>query len=100
MKVAHDDFSARGFFRYASFYTGFTKTCDMCGTETVLIAMLEDSEWVADTILETPRLSGVVAIDRNRWSASTEIGGRLPPKRLVDIAETGGRHQRNTHHRN
>lgn len=60
-RAAWDDCTARGFFRYASFYTGFTKTCDMCGTETVLIAMLEEPDWVADMVMTRARLCVRVA---------------------------------------
>jgi uroporphyrinogen decarboxylase len=45
-----------GLFCYASFYTGFTRTTDMCGTDTVLIAMVEDPEWVQDMLMTRAHL--------------------------------------------
>ena len=48
-------------FRYLGCYEGFTRICDMCGTETVLIAMLEDPEWVADMLMTRAQLEVQIA---------------------------------------
>jgi uroporphyrinogen decarboxylase len=46
----------QGLFTFASFYTGFTRTCDMCGTDTVLMAMADDPEWVRDMLMTRAEL--------------------------------------------
>ena len=38
-------------FCYVGFYTGFTRTCDMCGTDTVLMAMLDDPAWISEMLM-------------------------------------------------
>lgn len=43
-------------FRYLGMYEGFTRICDMCGTDTILMAMLEEPEWVADMLLTRAQL--------------------------------------------
>jgi uroporphyrinogen decarboxylase len=45
-----------GLFTFASFYTGFTRTCDMCGTDTVLMAMADDPGWVQDMLMTRAQL--------------------------------------------
>ena len=53
---AYEDALRQGIFTFASFYTGFTRTCDMCGTETVLMAMAEDPGWVRDMLMTRAEL--------------------------------------------
>ena len=60
-KNAWDAARRRGLFTFASFYTGFTRTCDMCGTDTVLMAMADDPEWVGDMIMTRARLCARMA---------------------------------------
>lgn len=53
---ACDAVRRRGLFSFASFYTGFTRTCDMCGTDTVLMAMADDPGWVRDMLMTRAEL--------------------------------------------
>ena len=55
-RQAYADAQRRGCFTYASFYTGFTRTCDMCGTDTVLIAMADDPSWIKDMLMTRAQL--------------------------------------------
>ncbi len=50
-----------GLFTFASFYTGFTRTCDMCGTDTVLMAMADDPGWVQDMLMTRAELCVQIA---------------------------------------
>ncbi len=56
-RKAYEDARRLGLFAFASFYTGFTRTCDMCGTDAVLIAMAEDPGWVKDMLMTRAELS-------------------------------------------
>jgi uroporphyrinogen decarboxylase len=53
---AYEDARRQGLFTYASFYTGFTRACDMCGTDTVLMAMADDPAWVRDMLMTRAEL--------------------------------------------
>lgn len=53
---AYEEARAKGLFTFASFYTGFTRACDMCGTDTVLMAMVDDPEWVKDMLMTRAEL--------------------------------------------
>ena len=53
---AYEDAQRLGLFTFASFYTGFTRTCDMCGTDTVLMAMADDPGWVQDMLMTRAQL--------------------------------------------
>jgi len=55
-RSAYDDAQRLGLFTFASFYTGFTRTCDMCGTDTVLMAMADDPAWVQDMLMTRAEL--------------------------------------------
>jgi uroporphyrinogen decarboxylase len=55
-RKAYDEARRLGLFTYASFYTGFTRTCDMCGTDTVLMAMADDPGWVQDMLMTRAQL--------------------------------------------
>ena len=48
-------------FRYLGIYEGFTRICDMCGTDTILMAMLEEPDWVADMLLTRAKLEVDIA---------------------------------------
>jgi uroporphyrinogen decarboxylase len=54
--AAYQDAQRLGLFTFASFYTGFTRICDMCGTDTVLMAMLDDPAWVQDMLMTRAEL--------------------------------------------
>lgn len=55
-RQAWADAQRLGLFTFASFYTGFTRTCDMCGTDTVLMAMADDPGWVQDMLVTRAEL--------------------------------------------
>lgn len=55
-RKAYEDAQRLGLFTFASFYTGFTRTCDMCGTDTVLMAMADDPGWVQDMLMTRAQL--------------------------------------------
>ena len=48
---ANQEATEQGFFRTMNFGPGFTKVCNMVGPERVLMAMLDDPEWVKDMFL-------------------------------------------------
>jgi uroporphyrinogen decarboxylase len=60
-QAAYDDARARGLFFTLSFGPGFTKVCDMVGPERLLIAMVEEPEWVSDMLLTDARLCAEIA---------------------------------------
>jgi uroporphyrinogen decarboxylase len=51
----------KGYFRYLSFGPGFTKVCNMVGPERLLMAIVEDPEWVKDMVLTEGKLCAAVA---------------------------------------
>lgn len=53
---AYEDAKRRGLFTFASFYTGFTRTCDMCGTDNVLMGMADDPAWIGDMLMTRAQL--------------------------------------------
>jgi uroporphyrinogen decarboxylase len=53
---AYEEAQRLGLFTFASFYTGFTRTCDMCGTDNVLMAMADDPAWVSDMMMTRAEL--------------------------------------------
>lgn len=55
-RKAYEDAQRLGLFTFASFYTGFTRTCDMCGTDTVLMGMADDPGWVQDMLMTRAQL--------------------------------------------
>jgi len=55
-RKAYEDAQRLGLFTFANFYTGFTRTCDMCGTDTVLMAMADDPGWVQDMLMTRAQL--------------------------------------------
>lgn len=55
-RLQYDEARRKGLFYTASIYTGFTRICDMCGTDRVLMAMLDDPEWIQDMLLTRARL--------------------------------------------
>ena len=61
VRNAYDDARAQGMFCYLGWGPGFTKTCDMVGPERVLMAMVEDPEWVQDMFLADARLCVTIA---------------------------------------
>ena len=56
LRKHYDSARERGLFTFASFYTGFTRICDMCGTDTVLMAMADDPDWVKDMLMTRAEL--------------------------------------------
>jgi uroporphyrinogen decarboxylase len=48
---ANKTYTEMGFFRYMSFGPGFTKVCNMVGPERLLMAIVEDPDWVKDMVL-------------------------------------------------
>jgi uroporphyrinogen decarboxylase len=58
---ANREATERGLFRVMAWAPGFTKVCDMVGPERVLIAIIEDPEWVKDMFLTDARLCAEIA---------------------------------------
>ena len=55
-RKAYEEAQRKGLFTFGSFYTGFTRTCDMCGTDAVLMAMADDPGWVLDMMMTRAEL--------------------------------------------
>lgn len=55
-RQSYTEAQQRGLFTFASFYTGFTRTCDMCGTDSVLMAMADDPDWVREMLMSRAEL--------------------------------------------
>lgn len=51
----------KGFFCTLNFGLGFTKVCGMAGPENVLMAMVEDAEWIKDMFMTDARLCTEIA---------------------------------------
>ena len=51
VRAGFEDARRNGLFFHCSFGPGFTQICDMVGPERVLIAMVEDPEWVKEMFL-------------------------------------------------
>ena len=58
---ANKAMTERGQFRYLSFGPGFTKVCNMVGPERLLMAIVEDPEWVKDMVLAEGKLCAAIA---------------------------------------
>jgi len=58
---AYDAMRRQGRFVTLSIYTGFTRICDMCGTDRVLMAMVDEPEWVQDMLMTRAQLSVEIA---------------------------------------
>lgn len=56
-RKACDKMHRKGRFVTASIYNGFTRICDMCGTDRVLMAMVDEPEWVQDMLMTRAQLS-------------------------------------------
>ena len=71
---AYEDAQRLGLFTFASFYTGFTRTCDMCGTDTVLMAMADDPGWVQDMLMTRAELCVHIAEEMMMRGFSFDAG--------------------------
>jgi len=60
-RKAYNQAREQGLFCYLSFYAGFTRICDMVGPERVLIAMVDDPEWVKDMFLTEAQVCVAIA---------------------------------------
>jgi len=60
-RKAYDAARAKGLFCFASFGPGFTKICNTCGPERVLMAMIDDPEWVKDMFITDAQLCVAIA---------------------------------------
>ena len=67
----YDIACSKGLYCSATYYTGYTRICDMCGTDTVLIAMVDDPDWIRDMLLTRAELC--VAITEELLAANFEF---------------------------
>ena len=60
-QTVYDDARAKGLFYTMNFGPGFTKVCNMVGPERLLMALVEDPEWVSDMLMADARVCAAVA---------------------------------------
>lgn len=60
-QAVYKDARNRGLFHYIGFGPGFTKVCNMVGPERLLMAMVDDPDWVADMLMTDAQLCVAIA---------------------------------------
>ena len=50
-KAKYEKALSKNLYCSATYYTGYTRICDMCGTDIVLIAMADDPDWIRDMLM-------------------------------------------------
>jgi uroporphyrinogen decarboxylase len=55
-RASYEKARSKGLYCLASFYTGYTRICDMCGTDNILMAMADDPDWIRDMLMTRAEL--------------------------------------------